>query len=67
MLLAMPRVRVLAPWRDSGEIAHRSGTIDGICANTDSYVHVRCEEGPQQCSATSLRCTEVIETTQNKD
>ena len=48
----MPRVRVLAPWRDSGEIAHRSGTIDGvprprrieIRANTGSYVHVRCEK-----------------------
>ena len=53
-LLAMPRVRVLAPWRDSGEIAHRSGTIDGvprprrieIHANTGSYVHVQCEKGP---------------------
>ena len=50
-LSAMLRVRVLAPWRDSGEIAHRSGTIDGvprprrieIRANTGSYVHVRCE------------------------
>ena len=45
-LLATPRVRVLAPWRNSGEIAHRSGTVDGvpkprrieICANTGSYV-----------------------------
>ena len=53
-LLAMPRVRVLAPWRDSGEIAHRSGTIDGvprprrieIRANTGSYVHVWREKGP---------------------
>jgi len=40
-------------WRNSGEIAHRSGTIDGvprprrieIRANTGSYVHVRCEKG----------------------
>ena len=54
LLLAMPRVRVLAPWRDSGEIAHKSGTIDGaprprrieIHVNTGSYVHVRCEKGP---------------------
>ena len=52
-LLAMLRVRVLAPWQDSGEIAHKSGTIDGvprprieICVNTGSYVHVRCEKGP---------------------
>ena len=53
-LLAMPRVRVLAPWRDSGEIVHRSGAIDGvprprrieIRANTGSYVHVRCEKEP---------------------
>ena len=53
-LLAMPPVRVLAPWRDSGEIVHRSGTIDGvprprrikIRVNTGSYVHVQCEEGP---------------------
>ena len=28
-------------------------------ANTGSYVHVRSEKGPQQRSATSLRCTEV--------
>ena len=47
-MLAMPRVCVLAPWRDTGEIPHRSGTIDGvprprrmeICANTVGYVHV---------------------------
>ena len=53
-LLAMPHVHVLAPWQDSGEIAHKSGTIDGvprprrieICVNTGSYVHVRCEKGP---------------------
>ena len=53
-LLAMPRVRGLAPWRGSGEIVHRSGTIDGvprprrieIRANTGSYVHVWCEKGP---------------------
>ena len=54
-LLAMPRVRVLAPWRDSDEIAHRSGTIDGCSktkkkiemrAYTGRYVHVRCEKGP---------------------
>ena len=53
-LLAMLRVRVLAPRRDSGEIVHRSGTIDGvprprkieIRANTGRYVHVRCEKGP---------------------
>ena len=51
-LLAMPRVHVLAPWRESGEIAHRSGTIDAvprlrtieIRANTGSYVHARCEK-----------------------
>ena len=51
-LLAMLRVRVLAPWRDSGEIAHRSGTIDGVSrprrieirANTGNYVHVQCEK-----------------------
>ena len=50
----MSRVRVLAPWLDSGEIAHRSGTINGvprpriieIRANTGSYVHVRCAKGP---------------------
>ena len=29
-LLAMLHVRVLAPWLDSGEIAHRSGTINGV-------------------------------------
>ena len=54
LLLAMPRVRVLGPWRDSGEIMHRSGTIDGvprprrieIRANTGSYVHVWCEKEP---------------------
>ena len=53
-LLAMPRVCVLVPWRDSGEMAHRTGTINGvprprrieICANTGRYVHVRCEKGP---------------------
>ena len=53
-LLAVLCVRVLAPWRDCGEIAHRCGTIDGIprprkieiCANTGRYVHVRCEKGP---------------------
>ena len=53
-LMAMLCVRVLAPWLDSGEIAHRSGTFDGvprprrieIRANTGSYVHVRCEKGP---------------------
>ena len=53
-LLAVPCERVLAPWRDSGEIAHRSGTIDGvprpikieIRANTGRYVHVRCEKRP---------------------
>jgi len=51
-LLATLRVRVLAPWQDNGEIAHRSGTIDGvprprieIHANTGSYVHVQCEKG----------------------
>ena len=27
VLLAMSYVRVLAPWLDSGEIVHRSGTI----------------------------------------
>ena len=61
----MPRVRVLAPWQDSVEIVHRSGTIDGvprprrieIRASTGSYVRVRCEKGQQQRSATSLRCT----------
>ena len=45
---------VLVPGRDSGEIVHRSETIDGvprprrieIRANTGSYVHVRCEKGP---------------------
>ena len=35
-------------------------------ANTGSYVRVRCENGLQQGSATSLRCTEVIETTQEQ-
>ena len=53
-LLAVPRLRNLAPWRDSGEIVHRSETIDGvprprkieICANIGRYVHVRCEKGP---------------------
>ena len=68
-------VCVLAPWLDSGEIAHRSRTINGVprprridipCEYTGSYVHVR-ENGPQQHSATSLTCTEVMETTQNKD
>ena len=51
-LLAMPRVHVLGPWQDSGEIAHGSGTIDGvprprieIHAYTGSYVHKRCEKG----------------------
>ena len=49
-LLAMlrVRVRVLAPCRDSGEIAHRSGTINGvprprrieICAKTSSYMYL---------------------------
>ena len=34
--------------------------------NTGSYVHVQCENGPQQHSATSLRCTEVMETTRTK-
>ena len=34
--------------------------------NTGSYVHVWCENGLQQHSATSLRCTEIMETTQNK-
>ena len=29
-LLAILRVCVLAPWLDSGEIAHRSGTINGV-------------------------------------
>ena len=29
-LLAVPRVRILAPWQDSGEIVHMSGTIDGV-------------------------------------
>ena len=51
-LLAMSCVRVLAPWRDSGELVHRSGTINGvptprrieIRVNTGSYVHVRCEK-----------------------
>ena len=32
-LLAMSRVRVFAPWLDSGEIAHRSGTINGVPSN----------------------------------
>ena len=53
-LLAMPRVCVLAPWLDSGEIAHWSGTINGVPrprrienrANTGSCVHVQCEKGP---------------------
>ena len=64
----MSRVRVLAPGLDSGEIAHKSGTINAK-KNRDpgSYVHVRCEKGPQQRSAMSLRCTEVMETTHNKD
>ena len=73
-LLAMSCVHVLAPWRDSSEIAH-SGTIDSvprprrieICANTGSYEHVRYEKGLQQRSVMSLRCTEVMETTLNKD
>ena len=26
----MSRVRVLGPWLDSGEIAHKSGTINGV-------------------------------------
>ena len=73
-LLAMSRVRVLARWLDSSEIGHRSRTINGvprprrieIRVNTGSYVHVWCEKGPQQRSAMSLRCTEVMETTQNK-
>ena len=67
-------VRVLAPWLDSGETAYRSRTINDVPrprrrshANTGSYVHVRCENGPQQRSAAPLRCTEVMETTQNKD
>ena len=55
-LLAMLRVRVLAPWRDGGEIVRRSGTIDGvprprrieIRANTGSYVHVQCEKDAQK-------------------
>ena len=35
-------------------------------ANTGSYVHVRCENGLQQASVMSLRCTEVMEITQEQ-
>ena len=31
-------------------------------ANTGSYVHVQCEKGPRDRSATSLRCTQVMKT-----
>ena len=36
------------------------------CLNTGSYGHVRCGKGPQQRSAMSLRCTEVMELPRTK-
>ena len=70
VLLAMSHVRVLAPRLDSGEVAHRmfqDQEEQRFCAITGCYVYVGCEKELQQHSAMSLRCTEVMGTTQNKD
>ena len=58
-LLAMSRVRVLAPWLDSSEIVELLMVFQDqdewrSRANTGSYEHVQYGKGPQQHSATSL-------------